>query len=203
MVMVLLSVASGLPLPLLPVQLLWLNLVTNGIQDVALVFEPGEGDTLRRKPRPPREPMFNRLMIERIIVAVVVVGGLGFGAFAWMLDCGWNVDEARNVLLLLLVLFENFHIGNCRSETRSVFFRSPLKSPMLFFGAVGALLLHVISMHLPLMQDVLGVQPVSLMTWVAVTALAVTVVPVMELHKWTWRRRYGIQASPLSNTPMA
>ncbi|HUE83312.1 MAG TPA: HAD-IC family P-type ATPase [Pyrinomonadaceae bacterium] len=61
------TIVSNLPLPLLPVQLLWLNLVTNGIQDVALAFEPGEGDVLSRKPRPPRERIFNRLMIERTI----------------------------------------------------------------------------------------------------------------------------------------
>lgn len=78
LLMVLLAVLSGSPVPLLPVQLLWLNLVTNGIQGVALVFEPGEGDSLRRKPRAPGEAIFNRLMVERLLVATFVVGGGGF-----------------------------------------------------------------------------------------------------------------------------
>jgi magnesium-transporting ATPase (P-type) len=78
-----LALAAGLPLPLLAVQLLWLNLVTNGIQHVGLAFEPGQGDVLRRKPRPPRERLFNRLMVERTVLAAVVMGVLGFGAFAW------------------------------------------------------------------------------------------------------------------------
>ncbi|MFG0332137.1 MAG: cation-translocating P-type ATPase [Maioricimonas sp. JB049] len=193
LLMVLLTVLCGLHLPLLPVQLLWLNLVTNGIQGVAIAFEPGEGDTLQRQPRPPHEPIFNRLMIERMAVSVLVMGGLGFGVFAWMINYGWNEPEARNMLLLLMVLFENFHIGNCRSETRSAFALSPLRSPILLLGAVAALLIHVASMYVPLMQDVLATQPVSLTMWIAVVALAVTIVPALELHKWSWRLRHRRQ----------
>ena len=76
-----LSLLSGLPLPLLAVQLLWLNLVTNGIQDVALAFEPGEGDELRRPPRRPNERIFNRLMIERVLISALVMGGTAFLLF--------------------------------------------------------------------------------------------------------------------------
>ena len=68
LVLMSLAIATGTPyLPLLPVQLLWLNLVTNGIQDVALAFEPNEGDVLQRKPRSPRERIFNQLMIGRAV----------------------------------------------------------------------------------------------------------------------------------------
>jgi magnesium-transporting ATPase (P-type) len=189
LLMVLLAVIFGNHLPLLPVQLLWLNLVTNGIQGVAIAFEPGEGDTLRRKPRSPRERTFNQLMIERIAVAVLVMGGVGFGAFHWMIANGWSEESARNILLLLFVLFENFHIGNCRSETKSAFALSPLRSPFLLSGAAAAFLIHVISMNIPFMQDVLGTEPVSATTWIVVIALAATVIPAMELHKWVWARR--------------
>ncbi len=184
-----LAVATGVPLPLLPVQILWLNLVTNGIQDVALAFEPGEGGVLNRKPRPRRERIFNPLMIERTIVAALVVGFIGFGAFYWMIANGWEVPEARNVLLLLMVLFENFHIGNCRSETQSAFKLSPLRSPILLAGALAALLIHVAVMNIPFMQNVLDTSPVSLLTWLVVAALAVMVVPAIELHKWSWASR--------------
>lgn len=185
-----LAVANGMPLPLLPVQILWLNLVTNGIQDVALAFEPGEDDVLMRKPRPPKEPIFNRLMIERTVVAALVMGVIGFATFAWMLNAGWSEATARNVLLLLMVLFENFHIGNCRSETKSAFARSPLRSPVLLIGALAAFSIHVSMMYVPFMQDVLETEPVSLTTWLVVAGLAMTIVPAMELHKWLWRQRH-------------
>jgi magnesium-transporting ATPase (P-type) len=189
LLMVLLSVLSGLPVPLLPVQLLWLNLVTNGIQGVALAFEPGEGDALRRRPRDPNEPIFNRLMIERILVAVFVVGFGGFAVFALAKYWGWSDQSARNLLLLTMVLFENFHIGNCRSETKSAFYFSPLRSPVLFFGTLGALLLHIVAMYVPVLQSVLQTEPVDLSMWVLVAAVAVLVVPAVEWHKWfTYRR---------------
>jgi magnesium-transporting ATPase (P-type) len=186
LVMVLLAVGMGLPLPLLPVQLLWLNLVTNGIQHIGLAFEPGDPAILRRKPRPPQEPIFNRLMIERVVLGAVSIGAIAFGAFYWMMAQGWAEHEARNTLLLLMVLFENFHLGNCRSETRSALALSPLRSPMLLLGVLGAFAVHFAAMHLPFMNAVLGVHPVSLETWFYVVILAAMVVPVFELHK-AWR----------------
>lgn len=184
LLMVLLSVIVGLPIPLLPVQLLWLNLVTNGIQGVALAFEPGEGDSLKRKPREPAEPLFNRLMLQRILIATLVVGVGGFAVFATAVHNGWTTESARNLLLLTMVLCENFHIGNCRSETKSAFALSPLRSPVLFFGTMGALLLHIVAMHVSFLQNVLATEPVTLGMWGMVVVVALLVVPAVEWHKW-------------------
>lgn len=189
LLMVLLAVVTGLPVPLLPVQLLWLNLVTNGIQGVALAFEPGEGDSLRRKPRPPGEAVFNRLMVERTLVAMFVVGGGGFLIYDLALRLGFDVASARNLLLLTMVLFENFHVGNCRSETRSALVLSPLRSPVLFFGTLGAFLLHVTAMYVPFLQDMLNTKPVDLWLWAIALCVSVLIVPAIELHKWWWANR--------------
>jgi magnesium-transporting ATPase (P-type) len=188
-VLVGLALLAGLPLPLLAVQLLWLNLVTNGIQDVALAFEPSEGDVLGRAPRPTSERIFNRLMIERTVVAALVMGFVGFGAFWWMLRAGWTEATARNALLLLMVLFENVHIGNCRSETKSALRLSPFRSPILLGGALIALLIHLGIMFVPLGQEILHVEPVSLTTFASLWALALSVFVAMEVHKWTWAMR--------------
>ncbi len=185
-VLVALALMAGLPLPLLAVQLLWLNLVTNGIQDVALAFEPSEGDVLGRAPRPKTERIFNRLMIERTVVAALVMGSVAFGAFWWMLRVGWTEAAARNALLLLMVLFENVHIGNCRSETKSALRLSPFRSPILLSGAIVALLVHLGTMFVPLAQEILHVEPVNLTTFVSLWALALSVFLAMEIHKWTW-----------------
>lgn len=189
LLMVLLAVITGLPVPLLPVQLLWLNLVTNGIQGVALAFEPGEGDGLRRKPRPPGESVFNRLMVERMLVAVLVVGGGGFLVYDMALRLGWAAEDARNLLLLAMVLFENFHVGNCRSETRSAFALSPLRSPVLFFGTLGAFLVHVTGMYVPFLQDLLATKPVEPWLWGVAIGVSALIVPAVELHKWWWAKR--------------
>lgn len=183
------AAGAFLPLPFLPVQLLWLNLVTNGIQGIALAFEPGEAGVLRRKPRRPSEPIFDRLMIERTIVAAVTMSVVGVVAFWWMIQAGWSHDSARNALLLLMVLFENVHIGNCRSETISSLRQSPLKSPFLLIGAICAFLVHVAAMHVPFLQSVLRAEPVSLLTWLVLFGLSLTVFFSMEIHKWTWHYR--------------
>ncbi len=198
LVLMTLAVATGTPyLPLLPVQILWLNLVTNGIQDVALAFEPNEGGVLARPPRPPGERIFNRLMIERTVVAAVVIGCVGFGVFRWFLPdnaSDGEVAAARNLLLLLMVLFENIHIGNCRSEFRSALAISPFRSPVLLSGAILAFLIHLAAMHSSLGRSLLGAQPISLQNWGLLFVLALIILPVMELHKWSWRLRHPIQA---------
>jgi len=178
-----LALLTGLPLPLIAVQLLWLNLVTNGIQDVALAFEPGEGDELSRPPRPPQEPIFNRLMIERVVIAAVVIGTIAFLLFQYLLDRGFSLDEARNGTLLLMVLFENVHVFNCRSEQRSVFRHSPLRNPILLIGTAVAQLVHIGAMYTPWLSDVLHIQPISPQHWLELLGLALSLLIVMEIHK--------------------
>lgn len=189
LLMVLLSVVVGLPIPLLPVQLLWLNLVTDGIQAVALAFEPGEGDALQRKPRSPDEPLFNRLLIERVSIAVPIMGIGGFVVYALALQWGWTVESARNLLLLTMVLFEIVHIGNCRSEKSSALTISPVKNLMLLFGALGAFGVHLAAMYVPLLQSTLDTAPVDLQSWLIAIGVSLLILPPIELHKFYWNRR--------------
>ncbi len=183
LVLFMLSLLTGLPLPLLAVQLLWLNLVTNGIQDVALAFEPGEGNELSRSPRPPGEAIFNRLMVERVIISALVIGSVAFLLFQALLAHGYSIEAARNSTLLLMVLFENIHVFNSRSETRSAFWHSPLRNPLLLFGTLTAQLVHITAMYIPWLSDVLQIQPVPLQHWLSLLKLALIVLVIMELHK--------------------
>jgi Ca2+-transporting ATPase len=174
------------PLPLVAVQLLWLNLVTNGIQDVALAFEPGEGDELHHPPRRPKESIFNRIMIERVVISALVIGGMSYVLFQQLLAQGYSIEEARNGTLLLMVLFENIQVFNSRSETRSAFGNNPLRNPILLFGTVAAQLVHIGAMYTPWISDVLQIQPVSFEHWLELLGIALGVLLVMELHK-AWR----------------
>jgi magnesium-transporting ATPase (P-type) len=184
-----LAVVVGLPLPMLPAQLLWLNIVTNGIQYVALAFERGHGDVLGTPPRRPDESVFDRLMIERGLLAGTWMAVVGFAAFVLMLESGLPVETARSHLLLLMVLMQNVDAFNARSETLSVF-RNPLSNnPLLAVGVAIALLLHVGAMYLAVMQRVLAVGPITANEWIFFPALALSLLVVMELHKLGWKRR--------------
>ena len=188
-VLVILAVAAGFPLPLTPAQLLWLNLVTQGIQDVSMGFEPGEGDELKRRPRDIQEPIFNPLMIERSAIVALWMGILGFFLFKGMLDSGVPLESARNSLLLLIVLFVNIHMFSCRSETKSVFKIPLMQNPVLVFGVLGAFLSHVLAMYLPIGQLVLKTQPVDGKTWLLMVGFASTTLLLMEWHKRWWNKR--------------
>jgi magnesium-transporting ATPase (P-type) len=186
------SIIAGLPLPLLAVQLLWLNLVTNGIQDVALAFEGGEPGAMKRKPRKPNERIFNPQMIQQTLLAGLVIGLTVFGLWVWLIEYREMPEaEARNIVLLLMVILQNVHVFNARSELTSAF-RIPFsRNYFLLFGVLGAQLLHIASMQIPFMQRVLGTQPISPMWWVELLAFALILLVVMEIAKFFWRKREG------------
>ncbi|MGV8109272.1 cation-translocating P-type ATPase [Methanospirillum sp.] len=180
------SLIAHLPLPLLAVQLLWLNLVTNGIQHVGLAFEPGEKGAMNRPPRPPSQGIFNRLMISQILVSSVIMGVIGFIAWYYMISTGVEENTARNLAVLLFVLLENVHVFNCRSEFVSAF-RMPLSRNLFLVGSViAAQAIHQIAMHIPVLQDVLGLEAVTLTQWGVLFAAACIIVIIMEIFKVVW-----------------
>jgi magnesium-transporting ATPase (P-type) len=187
----LLAILAGLPIPLFAVQLLWLNLVTEGAQTVALAFERGEPGVLGRRPRPPGQPLFDRRMIVQVLVSGVYVGAVAFVFYRWCLGQGMDPAEARNLLLLLLVLFENVHVFNARSESRSVFKISVAANPFVVFAALGAQVLHIAAMYLPGLREVLDVQPIGLADWFIVAPIALSLLVVVELYKLLIAPRLG------------
>ena len=177
------AVCTGLPLPLTAVQLLWLNLITNGPQDVALAFEAGEPDAMRRKPRKPTDGIFDRMMIQQTLVSGLVMGCLAFAAWSWWLHLGMEEGKARNLLLLLMVFLENVHVFNCRSERRSAFSIPLSNNWLLILGVLAAQGIHILSLYLPLTQQVLHVSPVTLNEWVLLLIVASFILVTMEIFK--------------------
>jgi len=187
--LVLSSLFLSLPLPLLPVQLLWLNLVTNGIQDVALAFEGGEPGAMQRPPRRPTEGIIDEQMIRQTVLSGVTMGSVAFAYWFALLGSGIPEEAARNQLLMLFVLMQNVHVFNCRSEHVSAF-RVPLSRNWLLIGGVaGALGIHIAASYMPLTQRLLRVEPLQMVQWAYPLVLALSVVVVMEFYKLVkWRR---------------
>jgi magnesium-transporting ATPase (P-type) len=178
------SIIAGLPMPLLAVQLLWLNLVTNGIQDKALAFEGGEPGTMERKPRKTNERIFNPLMIKQTLISGFTMGLIAFGFWFFLKNFqGIEEPQARNMVLLLMVFMQNVHVFNCRSENVSAF-KVPLKrNVLLVFGVLVAQGIHILSMHIPFMQNVLRVEPITFIEWAEILFLAIPLLLVMEIFK--------------------
>jgi len=185
----LLCVVTGLPMPLTAVQLLWLNLVANGLQDVALAFEPKEGGELDHPPRRPNEPIFEHRIIAHVLITGAAMGGLAFAAF-WVFNAeGVGLDQARNLTLMLMVLFGNIHALSSRSETRSLFQIRFFANPFLVLAVPGAQLVHIAAMYVPGLNDVLAISPIGLGDWAALAAVALGLLVVEEAHKAWLRHR--------------
>jgi Ca2+-transporting ATPase len=112
------------------------------------------------------------------------MGGGGFALFWWLLESGRPVDEARNLLLLLFVLFENIQTFNSRSERHSVFATRLSSNPLLIAGVAGAQALHILAMHLPVLRETLVLEPVSPLEWILLALLGCSILLVMEFDKW-------------------
>jgi len=185
--LILAALALGWPLPLVAAQILWLNLVTNGLQDVALAFEPGEPDVLDRPPRPRSEGVVSRLLWERTLVVGLVMALGTLVLFQWELGQSGSLVRAQTVALTTLVLFQVFHVGNCRSEFESILRRSPFSNPFLFIATAAAMLVHVGALHWGPTRFVLRVEPLDLATWGLMAVTALSIVLAMEVHKFLRR----------------
>ncbi len=188
LVLIGLSIFAGLPVPLLAVQILWLNLVTNGIQDVALAFEAGEPGVMRLPPRPPSEGLFNRKMIEQVLLSGLTMAVICFVAWLVMLHSGWDEPAARSSLLTLLVLMQFYHVLNCRSETTSAFRVPPRNNPVLMIGMAVALGVHILATEVPFLQSLLRTQRLSWQMWLLFAVPGAAILLVIELYK-VWSRR--------------
>ncbi|OPY34179.1 MAG: Copper-exporting P-type ATPase B [Methanomassiliicoccales archaeon PtaU1.Bin124] len=182
--------ATGkLIIPLLAVQLLWLNVVTNGIQHVTLAMEGGDPAVMNRPPRDPKEGIFDKIMIRQVLLSSAFMGMLAFLVYYYLGEiAGYSAFQASNLTLLFLVFMENVHVLNCRSERDSLFHIPISRNYPLLAGIVGAQAIHIIAMNTPLLQDVLKIGPVTLEQWGMLLCLALTLLVVMETYKLLLRR---------------
>ena len=178
-----LNVLMDQPLLFLPVQILWINLVTSGIQDIALALEPAEGDELRRAPRRSDEGVLSRTLWIRTVVTGVWMGIWVLLTFTWALGQGYEVEHARTLAMTVFVLFNFFQIGSARAEYRSALTLNPLRNKPLVLTAIGAIaMLWAVSVWPPA-ANLFGLVPLNLWEWAGAGALAFSVFVIVELEK--------------------
>lgn len=185
LLLVALTLLVGLPLPFIAVQLLWLNLVTNGIQHIGLAFEKGNPLVMQMPPRKPDEGIFDQLMVQQILVSAVTMAGLCCGLWFILVEIQqMEQKHARTILVMLMVLLENFHVLNCRSETQSLF-RLPLKNN--YFLLISILLaqgIHITASYIPFLAGILQLEPILFHEWIRLLPTAAIILIVMEIFKW-------------------
>ncbi|MBI4758440.1 MAG: cation-translocating P-type ATPase, partial [Chloroflexi bacterium] len=161
-----LSMLAGLPIPLRPIQLLWLNLVTDGAPALALGLEKGDPDIMQRPPRPTKEPVINREMLFRIVTQSLADTIAVMGAFLWFLSHYPNhVEAARTVAFATLVSLELFRAYSARSEYYSVFSIGPFSNRWMVLATASSFVLLLATMYIPFLQPVFDTVPLTLDQW--------------------------------------
>jgi len=181
------SALMGLPLPLTAVQILYVNLATDGLPALALSVDPPETDLMKRKPRNPRSGIFTRP-----VVALMILGGLwsaliNLGLFIWAMNSGRSQSEAMTMTFVSLVLIQFFKAYNFRSDRLSVLHK-PFANKWLNLSILWEIVLLILIIYVPFLNDAFGAYYLPLEDWVIVAGLALTIVPVLELAKWGERK---------------
>ena len=180
----LLSLFFDMPMPLLAIQLLWLNVVTDGIQDFALSFEKAEKDIMKEKPRDPKESLFNRELFTEIIVSGITIGLLVFGVWYYLINViHMDTFHARAYVVALMVIIQNIHAFNCRSEKKSVF-SVPLSSNYVFlFGIIGSIMLGLAVLEIDFLSVFLKTHSIPRLHLLALFGVGLIILLVMECYK--------------------
>lgn len=186
---VLIAILLGIAMPITPVQILWVNMVTAVTLALALAFEEVETDIMRRAPRDPREPLLSRFLAWRIALVSVLLMTGSLGLFLWEVELGTDLDTARAVAVNTLVFGEITYLFNCRSMTASALNWKSMLGNRYVLLAIGVLLVfQLLFTYLPVMQAMFGTGSVSLAAWGRIVAFAVALMLIVEAEKFLLRR---------------
>jgi Ca2+-transporting ATPase len=177
----------GLPLPLTAVQILYVNLATDGLPALALAVDPPEPDLMRRPPRNPRTGIFTRPVVTLMLVGGGWSAVLNLGIFAWALNTGRSTAEAMAMTFVSLVLIQFLKAYNFRSDRASVLHR-PFANRWLNLAIFWELVLLMLIIYVPALHEPFGTFGLQPMDWVVLVGASATIVPVLELAKWMERR---------------
>ena len=181
------SALLGLPLPLTAVQILYVNLTTDGLPALALSVDPPEKDLMKRRPRNPRTGIFTRP-----VVALMLAGGIwstliNLGLFIWAMNSGRSQEEAMTMTFVSLVLVQFFKAYNFRSDRHSVFNR-PFENKWLNTAILWEIALLLLIIYIPALHEPFNTFSLPLIDWAIIFGLSLTISPVLELVKWMERK---------------
>ncbi|HEX9226669.1 MAG TPA: HAD-IC family P-type ATPase [Arthrobacter sp.] len=197
LVAVTLSVFAETPLLFLPVQMLWMNVVTNGVQDIALAFEPGEGDELSRPPRPPSDGILSRTLWFRAGITGAWMALAVILSFIVALHAGSSEIHARTLALTMFVMLSFFQVFSSRAENKSLFQLRLLANKPLLYTSLVALCLHWAVMTWPVSAGLLELTPLTAWEWLICAAVGTSVLVIVEAEKGVrrWSHRNDVSAA--------
>ena len=191
-VVLLVAIVTGTALPLLPVQLLWINMTTVVFLGTSLVFEPRESDLMLRPPRDPTTPILTHPLIMRtgLVTLILLVGAFGLFYFEQSLFNA-TLAEARTIVVNVIVMVEIFYLLNCRSMTRSMFHVGVFSNPWVIAGIAVMLAAQAAITYVPAMNTLFHTAPLGASAWVHILGVGVVSGVIVGIEKRV-RRTVGI-----------
>ncbi len=184
------AIVAGTTLPMLPVQLLWVNLTTAILVDLVLVFEPKEPGLMQRPPRDPKKPLLTFALAMRTVLVTLAMAAGAFWLFAWETgSAGASVAAARTAVINVIVLVEIAYLFNCRSLTHSCFGPGFFANRWALGCSLAMIGLQLLFTYTPVMNRLFHTAPIGVDSWLRIAAVAAGVFAVVEFEKWL---RYGL-----------
>jgi Ca2+-transporting ATPase len=177
------AIFLGVTLPILPVQILWINMTTAGFLGLMLAFEPREPGIMERPPRNPDTPILTGELITRILLVGTLLLIGAFGLFGWERAAGASLAYARTVAVNAFVIMELFYLFNCRSLSRSILELGFFTNRWVFGGALAMLILQLIYTYAPFMNRLFQSTPIDAAAWARIFAAGFITYLVVELEK--------------------
>ena len=181
---------AGLPLPLTAVQILYVNLATDGLPALALAVDPPERGLMQQAPRDPRRGIFTRPVVLLMLTGGVWSAVVNLGLFVWALNSGRPLAEAMTMTFVSLVLIQFFKAYNFRSDRHSVL-RDPFANKWLNLAIFWELIMLGLILYVPVLETTFGTVALPLNDWLIIIGAALTISPVLELTKWIERRCFA------------
>jgi Ca2+-transporting ATPase len=180
---IIISLLFNFPLPFLATQILWVNLVTNGLQDVALAYEPAEVGLELRKPRSQKNHILNFSIIRRLILVGITYSIVTLILFEYEYMNGKGLEYARTTAINTIVFLQFFNVWNSRSLKKSIFRISVLSNPFLLLSIIIALIAQTVVITVPIFQYIFHTTALSITTWIQTIAAAFIIIIVIEIDK--------------------
>lgn len=195
-IVIIVAILLGLSLPVTPVQILWVNLVTAVALGLTLAFEPPEATLMQRKPRSPDEQLLQPYLLWRVALVSVLFALGCFGMFEWSLRRGDSVELARTIVVNALVIMEIFYLFSVRyTQGTSLSLRGVLGTPAVLLGVAGVTLVQLLFTYTPPMQALFDSRPVDLAAGLLAIGLGVALLLLLEVEKLLIRwMRLGVRA---------
>ncbi|MGE3811169.1 MAG: HAD-IC family P-type ATPase [Candidatus Nanopelagicales bacterium] len=185
--LILTAIAAGVTLPILPVQILWINMTTAVALGLMLAFERMEAGIMTRPPRDPARPLLTGELIGRILLVSALLLGGAFGLFEWAQARGMPVAEARTVAVNVFVVGEMFYLLNCRSLERSMFRIGVFSNPWVSAGIATMIVLQAVFTYAPPMHSLFHSAPIDADAWARIVAVGLVIWGVVGTEKWLRR----------------